>query len=174
MHRLTNADVPCDTERGLVCLVGSNRLRHGLTIVGQRAVRYFGLLASQQPPVVGGTALAGAVFSTEVFSMSPRGSVCAPRRHCRAFRDVCVARARPFLTPRQFGAICTCTIDKQLGINGEVATNRERPLPDDLGDFLCGRADAQTRDRIGSTLDDPSSDLRCASGLMGSERVPRR
>lgn len=56
--------------------------------------------------------------------------------------------------------MCTCTMDNQLGMNGEAATEQERPLLDDLGDFLCGRADLETRERIGALLDDPNSFLR--------------
>lgn len=36
----------------------------------------------------------------------------------------------------------------------------ERPLLDEFDDFLCGRADPETRERIGRMLADPQSDLR--------------
>lgn len=51
-------------------------------------------------------------------------------------------------------------MDNPLGIDGEAATEQERPLLDDLGDFLCGRAELETRERIGALLDDPNSFLR--------------
>lgn len=60
MRRLTNADLPCDTER--VCLVGSNRLGHGFVIVGQRAVRHLDCLQVSNLRLLAGPPLPGRSF----------------------------------------------------------------------------------------------------------------
>lgn len=135
----------------------------------------FGLLASQQPPVVGGTALAGAVFLAEGLcrlrflhkvSSVPHVTVVG-----HAAKPL-VARAQPFLTTWRFEGNLHRRDGQAFRHQCESVTNLERPLLHDLGVFLCGGANAQTRELIWSMLEIAAAIY--ASGSMGCGLVPRR